>query len=245
MELMNGNQINYSIDLLTQTESSNCVQTSVAMLLNYYKQKFTPEEIQAEIPVRHDSQGKPYGTLLMDIAVWIKSLGFNVTLDCFDTEIIDRSWRNLDSQEIKIRLTALRESTRQTVVTTEIRNTMIDSYVNMLEQGVNFRISKVNRKLFDDLLSQGPFLAIISYNYLYDAPRDRYIEEEKKYKSDDIEGKTTAHAVVVTGMDNENIFVNDPDKDRGGQNSFPIDDSIAAIATAQNKASNWILSING
>lgn len=240
---MGKDKISYNIPLLTQTESSNCVQTSVAMFLSYYGQKFTPEEIQAKIPVRYDSQGKPYGTFLMDIAVWIKSLGFLVALDCFDTEIIDRSWKELDTEKIQERLTALKEGARQTIVTTEICNIMIDSYINMLNRDATLRISKLNRNLLHELIKKGPFLPIVSYNYLYDAPRDRYDSVEKKYKPDDIEGKTTTHAIVVTGLDDETVYFNDPDKDRGGQNSCLVDDLIAAVATAQNKANNWILSI--
>lgn len=237
-------KVNYAIPLLTQTESSNCVQTSVAMLLSYYGHNLTANEIQSKIPVRYDSLDKPYGTLLTDIAVWIKSLGLSVTLDCFDTEIIDRSWKNLTNDDIKRKLIQLKESSRQTVISTEIRNAMIDSYIKMLDSGAKLRISKLSRNLLGDLIKNGPFLPIVSYNYLYDAPRDRYFIKEKKYKTDDIEGKTTAHAIVVTGIENETVYVNDPDKTRGGQKSLPIDDVISSIAIAQNKASNWILSIN-
>lgn len=86
---MKSNIIHHKIPLLKQTESSNCVQTSVSMLLGHYGYNNTPEEIQSQIPVRYDSDNKPYGTMIMDIAVWLKSLGFLVTFNCFDTEIID------------------------------------------------------------------------------------------------------------------------------------------------------------
>jgi uncharacterized protein YvpB len=240
---MSSNKINHEIPLLIQTESSNCVQTTVAMLLGFYGQHLTAEEIQSKIPVRKDSQGKPYGTLLMDIAVWIKSLGLSVILDCFDCEIIDRSWKGLSNNEIVNKLKKLKESKRQTVVPFEIRNVIIDSYISMLDDKIKFNISRLSNDYLWNLIKKGPYLTVVSYNYLYDAPRSKYIMEKKKYEPDDIEGKTASHAVVVTGMDDEKIYINDPDDVRGGKNSFPVDHFIASIATAQNKASNWVLSI--
>jgi hypothetical protein len=214
------------------------------MLLGFYGRSLTAEEIESKIPVRKDSQGKPYGTLLMDIAVWIKSLRLSVTLDCFDCEIIDRSWKDLSNGEISKKLGKLKESNRQTVVPLEIRNIMIDSYINMLGSNIQFNIARLSKNYLWDLIKEGPFLPVVSYNYLYDAPRSKYITEKKKYEPDDIEGKTASHAVVVVGMDDETVYINDPDDVRGGQNSFPIDHFIASIATAQNKANNWVLSVN-
>jgi len=238
---MNNGKIYYDIPLLTQTGSSNCVQTSVAMLLSYYGQIFTPEVIQTKIPVRFDSQGKPFGTLLMDIATWIKSIGLGVALDCFDCEIIDRSWKNIPANEIIKKLKLLKASDRQTVIPIEICNSMIDSYIKMLESKVTFHISELDRNYLWRLIKNGPFLPIVSYNYLYYAPRDKYDVNFKKYSPDDIEGKTTSHAVIAVGMDDEKIYINDPDETRGGQNSFSIDHFIVSIAIAQNKANNWIL----
>ena len=239
-----GNKIFYEIPFLTQTESSNCVQASVAMLLSYYGLSLTIGQIQSKIPVRFDSQGKPYGTLLMDIAAWIKSLGFEATLDSFDCEIIDRSWKNISTNEILGKLQKLKGSNNQTVVSFDIRNIMIDSYINMLGSGVKFNISRLSEDYLRDLIKKGPFLSIVSYNYIYDAPRDKYNAETKKYEPDDIEGKTINHAVVVTGIDEEKVYINDPDETRGGQNSFLVDHFITSIAVAENKASNCILSVN-
>ena len=59
-----------------------------------------------------------------------------------------------------------------------------------------------------------------------------------------IVGKTINHAVVVTGIDEEKVYINDPDETRGGQNSFLVDHFITSIAVAENKASNCILSVN-
>ena len=238
------NENKYKIPLLKQTESSNCVQTSVSMLLSHYGYKLSPGDIQSKIPVRYDTNNKPYGTLIMDIAIWLKSIEFTVTIDCFDTEIIDRSWKDLSNNQIIDKLNKLKSGDCRTVVSMEVRNILIDGYIEMLAKGVKLRISMLRGELLRDLISKGPFLPIVNYNYLYDSPRDRYVSKGKKYVSDDIEGKTTAHAVIVTGMDERKIYINDPDEKHGGQNTFDIDDIITAIALSQNKAINVILSIS-
>ena len=68
------------------------------------------------------------------------------------------------------------------MVSFDIRNIMIDSYINMLGSGVKFNISRLSEDYLRDLIKKGPFLSIVSYNYIYDAPRDKYNAETKKYE---------------------------------------------------------------
>lgn len=121
---------------------------------------------------------------------------------------------------------------------------LIDAYSAFLKSNGKVRIVKCTNKLLQDLLQDGPVLAIVSYNYLYDYPRVSYNKSTNDYEPDPIRGKALEHAIVVTGFSDGRYYINDPDIEMGGQHAIDDDVLIGAICTAQLNSDNYLMTIS-
>lgn len=236
--------IKHNIALQKQSSSSNCVQTSTSMFLGFYNIDVSADEIESAVPVRKNSEGKPMGTLFADIGTWLmQAKSLSVSMHVFDTQIIDRSWSKLSQDELLNKIVELQDmgvSTARTIYAP----LLIDAYVLLLKSGGQIDITKCTNELLQSLLANGPILAIISFNYMYDYPRASYNSEIKNYEPNSIEGKAIEHAIVITGYSDENYYYNDPDSEMGGQHTVRDDILIGAICTAQLNSDNYLLTID-
>lgn len=233
----------HEIPLKIQTSASNCVQTSVSQFLAFYGIDIPPEEIEKAVPVRFNNNGKPIGTLYPDIGKWlIESYGLNVTIHTFDIQIIDRTWASLSSPQL---LEKLQEANTKGISTalTPYAPLLIEAYISYLEANGKVDITKCTNNLLQDLLTKGPVLAIVSFNYLYDYPRCKYDMAKKEYGPDAFEGKVIEHSIVLTGFEDGIYYYNDPDSEQGGQHQINDDLLIGAICTAQINSNNYLMSI--
>ena len=233
----------HNISLKKQSSSSNCVQTSTSMFLKFYNINISPDEIEAAIPVRTNAEGQPIGTLIADIGAWlIRSKKIKSTMHVFDVQIIDRSWCKLTQNELQDKVLEMQAKGVSTALTI-YSPLLIDAYVQFLKSGGQINITKCTNELLQSLLSKGPILAIVSYNYIYDYPRSAYNPESKSYGPNSIDGKAIEHAIVVTGYSDGNYYYNDPDREMGGQLTIKDDVLIGAICTAQLNSNNYLLTI--
>lgn len=235
--------IAHDLDLLIQTESSNCVQTSVSQLLGFFGKKLSPNAIENAVPVRFDDQGRPLGTLLPDIATWImKTQDLSAKLHVFDAQLIDRSWVGLPVTKIEANLRTLQQTGVMTA-RTPYAKMLVDSYCTFLDQGGQLDITYCTARLITSLLQQAPLIAIVNYNYLYNTPRCSYNKDSKIYEPNSINGKVIGHAVVITGYEDDVFTINDPDWDMGGKNRVERDVLIGAICAEQISSNNFLLSL--
>jgi hypothetical protein len=236
--------IKHNIPLQMQSSSSNCVQTSISQFLRYYDIDEKPHAIETAVPVRVNLEGQPMGTLLADIGTWLeRSKGLKVSMHVFDTQIIDRSWKALSQSELLVEVLKMQESGVSTA-TTPYAKMLIDAYASFLEANGKINITKCTNQLLQNLLSVGPILAIVSFNYMYDYPRSSYDITTKDYQPDAFNGKAIEHAIVITGFDGGSYFYNDPDSRYGGQHTVEDDVLIGAICTAQLNSDNYLLTID-
>jgi len=236
--------IRHKISLKIQTSSSNCVQTSTSQFLSFYDLSISPEAIEEEVPVRTNKDGKPMGTLFADIGTWlIKAHNLKVKMHVFDVQIIDRTWSSLSQQELKTEMENAQKDGISTALT-PYASILIDAYVTYLQAGGTIDITKCTNELLQGLLTNGPVLAIINFNYMYDYPRSKYDSIKKEYVADTVDGKVIEHAIVLTGFDGDTYYYNDPDSEKGGQHQVKDDVLIGAICTAQLNSDNYILSID-
>jgi len=235
--------IKHKISLIIQSSSSNCVQTSTSQFLEYYKIYETPDSIESKVHVRKNSQGKPMGTLFADIGKWlINEYGRKVTMHVFDTQIIDRSWHDLSQDKLFNEIKRINKNGVETAKT-PYAEMLTDAYENFMEAGGIVNIVKCTNELLKSLLKDGPIMAIISFNYMYDYPRSEYNNKTSEYEANSVEGKVIEHAIVITGYENDYYFYNDPDYEKGGQHKVKDDIMIGAICTAQLNSDNYIMSI--
>jgi len=235
--------IKHDITLQTQSSSSNCVQTSTSQYLGFYGIQESPDDIESAVPVRKNEESKPMGTLFADIGTWLRETHHvSVTMHVFDTQVIDRSWNDLSQQELLDKVEEMQERGVSTA-RTPYAPLLIDAYESFLKSGGVVNIVKCTNDLLQNLLSQGPILAIISFNYMYDYPRASYNPAMKNYEADSIDGKAIEHAIVITGFEDGNYYYNDPDSEMGGQHTVKDDILIGAICTAQLNSDNYLLTI--
>jgi hypothetical protein len=213
------------------------------MFLGFYNITSSPDEIEAAVPVRKNTEGKPMGTLFADIGIWLRQVkDVSVTMHVFDTQIIDRSWYKLSQKELQDKIVELQDngvSSARTIYAP----LLIDAYASFLKSGGLIDIAKCTNKLLQSLLAKGPILAIISFNYMYDYPRSSYNPEIKSYEANSIDGKAIEHAIVITGYSDGDYYYNDPDNEMGGQHTVKDDILIGAICTAQLNSDNYLLTI--
>jgi len=203
-----------------------------------------PDEIEAAVPVRKDKDGKPMGTLFADIGTWIEQeQNKRTTMYVFDSQIIDRSWRELSPEVLKSELQNLADTGVKTA-RTPYADLHINAYNQYLGAGGNIAIEKCTNKLLQKLLDVGPVLAIISYNYMYDYPRLAYDFAKKDYVPDPVNGKVLEHAVLLTGYERNSYYYNDPEYEFGGEHKVDSDVLIGAICSAQINSDNYLLAIN-
>jgi len=235
--------VHHNIPLKIQTTSSNCVQTSTSQFLTFYGLSISPESIEKNIPVRTNAEGKPMGTLFADIGSWlIKSHNLKVKMHVFDVQIIDRTWSSLSQADLLVEMEKAKKEGISTALT-PYASMLIDSYVNYLQNGGVVDVAKCTNKLLQSLLTKGPVLAIINFNYMYDYPRSSYSKSIKNYVADTIDGKVIEHAIVLTGFDGNTYYYNDPDSEKGGQHQVNEDVLIGAICTAQLNSDNYLLTV--
>lgn len=235
--------IQHKIPLQTQSSSSNCVQTATAQFLGFYGIEQNPDDIEAKVPVRTNSESKPMGTLLADIGTWLQeSHNMSATMHVFDTQIIDRSWHSLSQEQLLTQMIKIQASGVSTALT-PYASFLIDAYVSFLQSGGKLHITKCTNELLQGLLDKGPILAIISFNYMYDYPRASYNAVTKTYEANSVDGKAIEHAVVITGYSDNTYFYNDPDSEMGGQHEVSDDILIGAICTAQLNSDNYLLTL--
>ena len=124
----------HDIPLKIQTSSSNCVQTSTSQFLSFYGLDISPEDIEKEIPVRTNEEGKPMGTLFADIGSWlIKSHNLKVKMHVFDVQIIDRTWSSLSQPQLLAEMEKVKEKGISTyLIKADVTPDQIVSTVKML-----------------------------------------------------------------------------------------------------------------
>lgn len=233
----------YDIPLKVQSSSSNCVQTSVSQFLDFYNLGTTPDNIEKAVPVRVNKEGKPMGTLYADIGTWLrKTYGLKVKMHVFDVQIIDRTWSSLSQEDLLEKMEEVKEKGVSTALT-PYAPLLIDAYVAYLQAGGVIDITKCTNELLQGLLSKGPVLAIINFNYMYDYPRSKYDPAIKNYAADHVDGKVLEHSIVLTGFEGSKYYYNDPDSEKGGRHVVNDDVLIGAICAAQLNSDNYLLTI--
>lgn len=237
-------KIQHDIPALTQSSSSNCVQTATSQFLSFYDINEDPDRIEAVVPVRKNAKGRPMGTLLADIGTWImQAHKRDVTMHVFDAQIIDRSWTSHTQEELLHEMRTLQEKGVSTA-RTPYAPLLIDAYVSFLEAGGTLRVVWCTEELLQTCLANGPIVAIINFNYMYGTPRMSYSPEINDYERDTVDGKVLEHAIVITGYADGQYTYNDPDPSTAGQHTVSGDILIGAICAAQLNSDNYMLTID-
>lgn len=221
-------KMHHPITIAEQPTQVSCGQTALAMLLSYFDDRIAPEELMKDIPMLKTDDGKDWGTVIPDLAHWCMRRGYQATLHTFDSQLVHQTWAQLETDAIIHELKTLRDTFVFPTIGTHISRTFIDAYVRYLSDGGILIIAPcITLSLIHTLLTNGPFIATVSYANLYTAKG----------------GTTATHFVVVYGSDaNGNILIADPWKDNGFQTVDP-ERLIGAVMAAQMTCENAVFQI--
>lgn len=215
----------------------------MAMLLSFFGQTYTPEEIASKVPVNKNDEGEDLGTINQQLATWCLSQGYEVEMYTADFEVVDLSWSMLSKEELLVRMEATKELREVPALGKEWSKIYMQSYIDFVTAGGKLYIRPyMTTELLDGLLPSSPLLLCVCYNVLYDIGRSKDIGLRKS-RADDVSGKLTNHSIVVYGRnDRGNYLISDPWKVPGTHEVEP-ERLLASMAAAQMECDNLLFQL--
>lgn len=199
-----------------QLTNTSCSQTALSILLSFFDQQISPEEIIKGVPEIKNDQGEDWGTINQQIATWCISRGFKVDMFTSDFQIIDSSWAALEANELLDRMEKAKDFRDIPSLGKQTTELYLQSYIDFIKAGGKLHIYPYfTTKIINNLLGQSPLLISVCYNVLYDTGRTKEVEL-RKTGPDDLNGDLMNHSVVLYGIDeNGNYLIADPWREPG------------------------------
>lgn len=237
------NKTEYEIKHKYQPTNTTCSPTALSMLLGFYGEDLSVDDISAKVPQIKNEKGENFGTINTQMATWCRSLGFDVVLYTADVQVIDQSWSKLSPIEVIERLEARKSGLKVPSLGELWNNAYCQAYIEFIQSNGELHIvNAITSKLLYELLKNGPVLPCLSFDTLYGSGRTSNVGE-KEAKPDDVNGKAWNHSVVIYGNDEDgNFLVADP-WEKPGHHIIEPDVMVAAIGTAQLECDNLIFQL--
>ncbi len=232
------NSIEHKITHQYQPTNTTCSPTALSMLLGFYGTNVSVDDISVKVPQVKNEKGENFGTINTQMAMWCRTLGFDVALYTADVQVIDQSWSKLSSEAIIARLEARKSGLAVPSLGELWTEAYSQAYIEFIQSGGELHIvNAITANLLYELLPKGPLLPCVSFDTLYGRGRTSNVGE-KEVRPDDVNGKAWNHSIVIYGNDDEgNFLVADPWEKPGRQVIAP-DVMIAALGTAQLECDN-------
>ena len=236
------NKIIHQISHQYQPTNNSCGYTALAILLSHYGKSYKPEELIQKIPQPKDSEGTSHGSVTAQLVDWLQTEGYQIQMYASDLFILDLSWKDKSSQEIKDRLVEIRNARKIPIMDNHWTKVYVDAYIAMLDHGAQLTVVRfITTQLLYDLLKKGPVFANICSTAIDGIGRS-LTEGLRELKYDDLNGEISTHSVVVYGHDEKgNFLVADP---WDGLLSHSPEDMVLAIEAAQIECDNQIFVIS-
>lgn len=235
--------IKHKVTHYYQPTNHACTPAALAIVLSFFGETMTPEQIMEEIPKNFDKQGKEIGSVNQQYASWAINKGYIVTLYSADFELLDVGWVTLDKNELTKKLQASIGKHEIGFLGHEWSKRYIEAYIEFLEKGGQLVIkSYFDTELLDALLQQGPLLAAVSSQVLYEKGRSKDIGLRVS-ELDDINGSISTHSIVIIGKEEGGYIIADPWK-VPGQFTISPDHLLAAMAGAQQQGDNLFFQLS-
>jgi hypothetical protein len=230
--------IKHNITHYYQPTNNSCSQSALAILLSFFGQNLTPEEIVAKIPVNKNDKGEDWGTINQHLATWCLSLGFEVEMHTADFQIIDLSWIGLPEEKLLLRMELAKDSREVPILGKDWSKIYTQSYIDFVKAGGKLHIQPyMTTELLNSLIVESPILLCVNYNVLYSVGRSNNVGL-RKAELDDVNGNLTNHSIVIYGIDDDgNYLVADPYKEPGLQVVEP-ERMIAGMSASQVECDN-------
>lgn len=230
--------IEWKVNHHYQPTNNTCGYAALATFLSFYERRIDPEELVSQIPQPKDSEGTSHGSITAQLAIWCQEQGFKVKMFASDMYVLDLSWKNKDSTEIKDRLKEVANDRVVNILGEHWTKIYIDAYISMLDKGAKLEVTPfITTELLNELLSKGPvFVNICSSK---SSGNGRTITSGlRESQGDDLNGNLGTHSVVLYGKNkNGEYLISDPWDGLITMNSEHL---VIAIEAAQIECDNQI-----
>lgn len=226
---------------LYQPTNNTCGYTALAILLSYYGKSYAPEELVGKVPQPKDAEGTTHGSVTAQLVDWCQTQGFQTHMYASDMYMLDLSWKDKSSKQIKTRLEEIGTKRRASLLDSHWTKVYVDAYIAMLGHGAELTVTPfITTKLLYALLKDGPVYTNICSTA--NSGKGRTINPGlRETKVDDVNGTVSTHSVVIYGNDEEgNFLVADP---WDGLVTTEPEQMVLAIEAAQIECDNQIFVI--
>ena len=202
------------VPLVKQAEDSvDCGLAVVNMITSYHKKNITFAKIKSEIKT------DKLGTYNPQLGSYLIKQGFDVEIVTFNPGLFTNQNKGKSKKQLLDHLETLLKTKKGSGAKKVVRY-----FIKFLKDGGKLTIRIPNEEdIRNEIQNKRPLIAVLTSNFL--------LGETPKYNF---------HFNVVTGIDKNFIYANDPLPDRwGGKHKFPISDYFFAIyASGQGPVDN-------
>ena len=191
-----------SVEMLLQPNLTTCGPTCLHAVYRYFGDPIILEQVVDET-ISFDEGGT--------VAAWLAchaiKRGYDATIYTYDLRSFDPTWfedgagnSELIIEKLKKQLESKKEPSLKKVT---------QAYTQFLELGGELRMEDLTRDLLRGFLTKNiPIITGLNSNFLYNIAR----ENQETNETDDVEGETTGHFVVLRGYRRENkmVYIADP-----------------------------------
>lgn len=234
-------KISHKVTHYYQPTNNTCGYAALATLLSHYGKDIQPEYLVGKVPQPKDAEGTSHGSVTAQLADWCQTQGLQVHMYVSDMYILDLSWQDKTSEQIKERLEQVKSKRSISIMDSHWVGVYEDAYLSLLNHGADLTVVQfITNGLLNELLEKGPVYANICSTANSGLGRTRS-PELRKDVVDDIKGRISTHSVVIYGRDeNGNYLVADP---WDGLVVTPPEQMVLAIEAAQIECDNQIFVI--
>jgi hypothetical protein len=235
------NKIQHKTTHYNQPTNNTCGYAALATLLSHYESSYKPEDLVSKVPQPKDADGTSHGSVTAQLADWCQTQGFQVHMYVSDMYILDLSWQNKSSKEIKARLEEIGTKRQASIMDSHWTKVYVDAYIAMLEHGAELTVKPfITTKLLYELVEKSPIYVNICSTA--NSGTGRAVNDSlRKKKVDDVHGSISTHSIVIYGNDEGgNFLVSDP---WDGLVTIEAEQMVLAIEAAQIECDNQIFVI--
>ncbi len=205
-----------SVPVLQQSPKSvDCGIASVAMIYAFYRIKKEYSRLQKELTTNR------VGTYAPQLGINLLQNGFQVEIVTHNPRLVEVKDKNLNQKQLASKFT---QELKRAKNASDKRALKFFMKFMGLGGKITIKVPTIS-DIKEEIESKRPLIAYFTNAPLYDWEPDIYLMDRPIWK--------TMHIAVVSGIDPENVYINDPMWDNnGGQKSYPIEQFFYAVYTS-------------
>lgn len=235
-------RIKHKIKHHYQPTNNTCGYAALATLLSHYGEQLTPEELVRKVEQPKDAEGTSHGSVTAQLADWCQTNGYQVNMFVSDMYILDLSWTNKSTKQIKQALERVKSKRANQLMDSHWVNVYEEAYLSMIKHGSELSsVQFITSKLLNELLEKGPVYVNICSSAHTGRGRTNSTELRKD-EIDDLNGRVSTHSVVLYGVDeNGDYLISDP---WDGLTTCTPEHMVLSVEAAQVECDNQVFTIS-